>query len=77
MSTTTRTPAEFWPMTDRDAVPEPLQANLEVERDDGGPGRVVIHTYVNGEGSLTSYYLDREAAIEMARDILGAVALSD
>lgn len=50
------------------------EADLEVERDDN-PGRIAIHTFVNGEGSKSSYYLDRESAIAFARNILEAVVL--
>lgn len=74
MTTETKTvPVVFWPNTvDGD---DGLRADLEVVRDEYEPGKIAIHTYVNGEGSKTSYYLDREAAIIFARDILAAVAM--
>jgi hypothetical protein len=62
---------EFWPMDSDSAV----IADLEVERDDYDAGRIALHTFIDGQGSKTSYYLDREAAIVLARNILDAAAL--
>lgn len=69
---TNRIRAEFWPMNEDDGTTAFIEA---IPDENGEPGRVSIHTFVNGEGSVTSYYLDREAAICLARDILAAVSL--
>ena len=74
MSTITETPqvrAEFWPTDAEDGV----LAVVEATRDEGDPTRVAVYTFVNGEGSKTSYYLDREAAVQLATDLLRAVDL--
>lgn len=67
---TKQVPAEFWGTDAWVGV----QAELEVTRDECTP-RIDISTFVNGEGSKTSFYLDRESAIMLARNILDAVAL--
>lgn len=71
---TDRIRTEFWGMTDdtEDGVTAFIEA---IPDENGEPGRVAIHTFINGEGSKASYYLDREAAICLARDILTAVSL--
>lgn len=63
--------AEFWP----DDAAAGVRATVEVTRDEYDPGKVAISTYVDGRGSVTSYYLDREAAISLARELLSAAAL--
>lgn len=50
----------------------PDRAFLEVEREDDG--ETSIHTFVNDRGSLSSFTLDRESAIALARDLLKSVA---
>jgi len=69
--TQTKVKVEFWPLDSDSAV----IADLEVERDDYDAGRVALHTFIDGQGSKASYYLDREAAIVLARNILDACAL--
>jgi hypothetical protein len=78
MSTTdSRVPARLWSIPDEpgEGEREDVDAYLDVESDDGGPGRVAIHTFIDGRGSMVSYYLDREAAIQFARMLLQAVEL--
>lgn len=58
-----------------DDLDGPKRVDLEVERDELEPGKVAIHTMTSGTGSHASYYLDREAAIRFAGEILRAVAL--
>jgi len=72
---TDRVRAEWWNGTSDALGEEPGRVYLEVERDESGPGRVSVHTMVNGEGSRASYYLDRESAIELAAQILNIVRL--
>lgn len=69
----TRIRAEFWGETtgSEDGTTAFIEAVPE-----GEPGRVAIHTFVDDEGSVTSYYLDRESAITLARDLLDAVSFS-
>lgn len=79
MSTTTQQGirTEFWPMANDDAGmwEEGRTAMVEVERDESDPGRVTLHTMVDGRGSVTSYYFDREDAIRLANALLDAVVL--
>lgn len=67
----TKVKAEFWPMDSDSAV----IAELEVGRDEYDAGRVALHTFIDGQGSKASYYIDREAAIVLARNVLDACAL--
>lgn len=67
--TQTSVKAEFWP----EDCESGRIAQLEVERDEYDAGCIELHTFVDGRGSLTSYVLDREAAIVLARNILNAV----
>lgn len=64
---------EWW-MEEEDEL-SPTLAFLEVEKDEGRHGFVAIHTMIDGTGSHSSYYLDREAAIRFARDILSTVVI--
>lgn len=77
MDTTTKPEitAEFWSGTDGNAEHEGTRVDLEIERDEGDSSRVSIHTFLNGEGSITSYYVDREHAIRLAHALLGAAML--
>lgn len=69
--------AEWWPLQDADPDEvHGVDANLSLELGEGEPGQVALHTMVNGKGSLSSYYLSRESAIALARDILKLVALN-
>jgi hypothetical protein len=74
MITETLIAADWWNGTDGD-LDGPQHADLAVERDENDPGKVAIHTMLNGTGSHSSYYLDREAAIRFASEILDAVVL--
>lgn len=74
MSTTTGTQrirTEFWSDTVGDADYEGVTAFVEVEREDDEP-RVALRTFVDGRGSVTSYYLSRDDAVALARDLLSA-----
>jgi hypothetical protein len=73
MSTDTKNQVkvEFWPGDSESAQ----IAMLEVERDEYDAGAIGLHTFVDGHGSVTSYVLDREAAIVLARNLLDAVSL--
>jgi hypothetical protein len=42
--------------------------NLEIERTDRN--EVAFHTFIDGEGSKVSIYVNREDAIEIARQLL-------
>jgi hypothetical protein len=72
---TSSTPARRWVGSLGEGVVdvEDEAVDLEVQRDLSGPGRVAVHTMINGTGSHASYYLDREAAIELAARLLLAV----
>lgn len=48
---------------------------IEVSTEDRPTGRVVLHTFIDGRGSMASFELDRERAIDMAAQILDAVVL--
>lgn len=76
MSTETQTKikAEFWGESDTETA---RIADVEIERDENDAGRVALYTFVDGRGSVTSYYLDREAALVLARNILNAVTLDN
>lgn len=69
--TQTKIKAEFWGQE----VEEGKLADVEIERDENDAGRIALHTFVDGHGSVTSYYFDREAALVLARNILNAVTL--
>lgn len=73
---TDRVRAEWWHGEEDELEESPQRVYLEVERDEGGAGRVSIHTMLGGTGSHASYYLDREATIELAAKLLNAVRLS-
>lgn len=69
--------AEWWPPRDgddvllaEDSLDEGRLASLEVERDGSDSNRVAIHTFADGRGSLSSYYLDREEARRLAVRLL-------
>jgi hypothetical protein len=51
---------------------DPVVADLEAERDENDTNLVVVHTYVDGRGSLSSYVLDRESARRFAVRLLMA-----
>ena len=73
-----RVAVEWWDekaVDDQVSTYKGVLASLEVEADEGRPGRVAIHTFVDGNGSLSSFYLDRESALSLARDILKTIAL--
>lgn len=61
---------EFWPVD----AEQGTAAVVEIERAEDEP-RVAMFTMVDGEGSKTSYYFDREATIALAHALLGAVVL--
>lgn len=63
---------EFWPMVDGDVEAEGVIATVEIERDEGSPDRIALHTSVDGRGSVTSYYFERDSAIRLAHALLGA-----
>jgi hypothetical protein len=48
---------------------------LEVSTEDSGPSRVMLHTFIDGRGSMVSFELDRERVIDLAAQLLAAVAL--
>lgn len=61
---------EFW---SHDAE-EAKEAYVEVGPDEHDPVRLARHTFVDGHGSVASFYLDREDAIRLAHRILGSIA---
>lgn len=67
--------AEWWNSASDELEEFPGRVYLQVECDESGPGRVSVHTMVDGAGSKASYYLDRESAIELAAQILNIVRL--
>ena len=75
MSTKTKQiEAELW--MDSLAETEAKLVELEVERPDPG-SKIAIHTFIDGKGSMVSYYLHPEQAIALARDLLNAEAEAD
>jgi hypothetical protein len=66
---TTRTDARLWAeLEGEERTFEGTTANLEVERND--PNSISVHTFINGRGSLITYELTREGAIELATKLL-------
>ena len=72
MTTDTKTTVKalFWSGTDGEAEYENAAADLELERDEDNPSMIALHTFVDGRGSVTSYYIDREQAIRLAHALL-------
>lgn len=68
--TQTHVKAEYWP----NGSPSALAAEIEVDRDESEdpPGVALTALYYAGK-SMAGLYLDREAAIVLARNILNAV----
>lgn len=76
-STDDRVPARMWTgdLGAGQVEQEDISVYLDVESDESGPGRVAVHTFVDG-GSMAAYYLDREAAITLVRQILQSIEFS-
>lgn len=47
---------------------------LEVEWDED-PNRISFHTFIDGQGSMCSFYLNREDAIRLAASLLRTIEL--
>lgn len=70
-STTTRVDARLWiAAADFDEDLEGYPVNVEVERTE--PNEIALHTFIDGEGSRASFYVDRETAIDLASHLLQA-----
>jgi hypothetical protein len=52
---------------------EAQAVRMEVDAD--APTQIALHTYLNDEGSVCSFYFDREAAVELAAELLRMVRL--
>lgn len=74
--TETRTDARLWTQLDdfEKQAYEGDNVNLEVEAD--SLNRVLLHTFIEGRGSLVSFEFNREDAITLATKLLNAVSLS-
>lgn len=76
--TSTAVRTEWWPPLGCDNAEETdtgRPAYLDVERDEGDPSRIAMHTMVDCGGSLSSYYIDREQAVALAHALLGAAMI--
>lgn len=65
-------PAALW--TEGLGEAEAKQVVLEAERGEDHD-EISLHTFIDGRGSMCSFYLSRENAIRLASDILRAVEL--
>lgn len=71
----TRVPTRLWveDITEAGDVQD-VTAHVEIEQTE--PNEYALHTFVDGKGSLVSFYFDRESVLSLAARILKEAALS-